>query len=170
LLAYVFARFILVMRSIGTYYPTYLNVTFGYSLGQAALISSISTIMLFISAPLAGWISSRTDSRRLIFSLPFLFIGFLLLFLFRVTDWQIIAFVVIRGLVGGVIPTATLTASAEVMRKRELSGTGLVAELDGQNIGQLLGPIVLGQLVYQIGWVYAGYMVEPLCLMGFING
>jgi MFS family permease len=98
LLVLAFACFILVMMSIATYYPTCLNVTLEYSPGQAALISSISTIMLFISAPLAGWISNRTDSLRLIFSL---------LFLFQVIVCQIIAFVVVQGLVGGVIPTAT---------------------------------------------------------------
>jgi hypothetical protein len=54
--------------------------------------------MLFISAPLAGWISNRTDSRYLIYSL---------LFLFQVIVCQIIGFVVVQGLVGGVIPTAT---------------------------------------------------------------
>lgn len=43
------------------------------------------------------------------------------------------------------------------MRKPELAGMGLVAELVRQNIGQLLGPIVFGQLVYQIGWVFTGY-------------
>jgi hypothetical protein len=56
------------------------------------------------------------------------------------------------------------------MRKPELARMGLVAELVGQNIGQLLVPIVFGQLVYQIGWVYAGYMMIPLCLVGFISG
>ena len=86
LLSLAFACFTLVMMSIGTYYPTYLNMTLGYTLGQAALISSIATIVLLISAPMAGWISDRIGSRRLIFSLPFLVIG--LLCFFSVTcDW-----------------------------------------------------------------------------------
>ena len=170
LLSLAFACFTLVMMSIGTYYPTYLNMTLGYTLGQAALISSIATIMLLISAPMAGWISDRIGSRRLIFSLPFLVIGLLCLFPLRVTGWQIVAFVIVQGLVGGVIPTATLVAAPEVMRKPELAGMGLAVVLVGQNLGQLLGPIVFGQLVDQIGWVYAGYMLNPVCLLGFVSG
>ena len=86
------------------------------------------------------------------------------------TGWHIVAFVIVQGLVGGVIPTATLVAAPEVMRKPELAGMGLAVVLVGQNLGQLLGPIVFGQLVDQIGWVYAGYMLNPVCLLGFVSG
>lgn len=170
LLGLAFACFTLVTISIGTYYPTYLNVTIGYSLGRAALISSIATLMILFSAPMAGWISDRIGSRRLVFSLPFLCLGFLLLFPFRVTGWQIIAVIVVQGLAGGFIPTATFTAAPEVMRKPQLAGMGLAVVLVGQNLGQLLGPIVFGQLVSHIGWVFAGYLLIPVCLVGFISG
>lgn len=106
LLALSFACFTLAMVSIGTYYPTYLNVMRGFTLGRAALISSIATLMILLSAPMAGWFSDRIGSRRLIFSFPFLVVGFLLLFPFRLTGWQIIVLILVQGLVGGVIPTA----------------------------------------------------------------
>lgn len=51
----------------------------GYSLSEAALIASISTMVVLFSAPVAGILSDRIGSRRLVFSLPFLAIAVLFL-------------------------------------------------------------------------------------------
>ncbi len=85
LLALAFACFNLVLVSISTYYPTFLSTERGYPLGQAAFISSIATIVILVSAPLAGWSSDRIGSRRLVVALPFLAIAVTLIFPFRVT-------------------------------------------------------------------------------------
>ena len=170
LLALEFACFNLALISIATYYPTFLNQVRGYPLGQAAFISSITTILVLFSAPAAGWVSDRIGSRRLVFSLPFLAVAVLLIFPFQVTGWQIIAIMVIQGLVVGAIPTATFAAVSEVMRKPEWAGLGLAVILIGQNLGQLLGPILFGEIVERSGWVMAGYLMIPFCLLGFISG
>jgi len=170
LLALEFACFNLALVSIGTYYPTFLNQVRGYPLGQAAFVSSITTIVVLFSAPAAGWISDRIGSRRLVFSFPFLAVAVLLIFPFQVTGWQIVAIMLGQGLVAGAIPTATFAAVSEVMRKPELAGLGLAVILLGQNLGQLLGPILFGEIVERSGWVMAGYMMIPFCLVGFISG
>jgi MFS family permease len=59
LLGLVYGCFTLVFMGMGTYYPTFLAEERGYSLSQAAYISSIATIMVLFSAPLAGWLSDR---------------------------------------------------------------------------------------------------------------
>lgn len=170
LLALEFACFNLALLSVATYYPTFLNQVRGYPLTQAAFISSITTIVVLVFAPVAGWISDRIGSRRLVFSLPFLAIAVLLIFPFRVTGWQIIAILVLQGVLVGAIPTATFAAVSEVMRKPEWAGLGLAVVLIGQNIGSLLGPILFGQIVETSGWLIAGYMMIPFCLLGFISG
>lgn len=170
LLALEFACFNLALLSVATYYPTFLNQVRGYSLGQAAFISSITTIVVLFFAPVAGWVSDRIGSRRLVFSLPFLAVAVLLLFPFRVTGWQIIALMVIQGIIVGAIPTATFAAVSEVMQKPEWTGLGLAAVLIGQNLGSLLGPILFGQIVERSGWMMAGYMMIPFCLLGFLSG
>jgi MFS family permease len=170
LLALEFGCFNLALISIATYYPTFLNQVRGYPLGQAAFIASITTIVVLFSAPAAGWVSDRIGSRRLVFSLPFLAVAVLLLFPFQVTGWQIIAVMVIQGLVVGAIPTATFAAVSEVMQKPEWAGLGLAVILIGQSLGQLLGPILFGELVKSSGWAMAGYLMIPFCLLGFISG
>lgn len=170
LLALSFACMNLTMISLGTYYPTFLSEVRGYPLGQAAFLSSITTLVVLFSAPAAGWLSDRIGSRRLVFSLPFLAIAVSFLFPFHVTGWQIIAVTVFQGLLVGAIPTATFAAAAEVMRKREWAGLGLAVVLIGQNLGQLLGPILFGEIVGRSGWAMAGYLMIPFCLVGFISG
>jgi MFS family permease len=170
LLALEFACMNLVMVALATYYPTFLSEVRGYVLGQAAFVSSITTLVVLVSAPAAGWLSDRIGSRRLVFSLPFLGIAVLFLFPFHVTGWQIIAVMAMQGLIVGAIPTATFAAASEVMRKPEWAGLGLAVVLIGQNLGQLLGPILFGEIVKNSGWAMAGYLMIPFCLVGFVSG
>lgn len=170
LLGLSFACFNLALVSISTYYPTFLNEVRNYPLGQAAFITSISTIVILVSAPAAGWFSDRIGSRRLVFSLPFLVIAVLLLFPFHVTGWQIPALMIAQGLLIGAIPTATFAAAPEVMKRPELAGIGLAVILVGQNLGQLVGPVIVGQMIDTIGWTLAGYAMIPVCLAGFFSG
>ena len=170
LLALEFACFNLALVGVATYYPTFLNQVRGYPLGEAAFVSSITTILVLFSAPAAGWLSDRIGSRRLLLSLPFLAVAVSLIFPFRVTGWQIIAVMAVQGLLVGAIPTATFAAAPEVMRKPAWAGLGLAVVLIGQNLGQLLGPILFGAIVERSGWMTAGYLMIPFCLMGFISG
>ena len=170
LLALEFACMNLTMVSLGAYYPTFLSEVRGYSLGRAAFIASLTTLMVLFSAPAAGWLSDRIGSRRLVFSLPFLVIAVTFLFPFHVTGWKIAAVMIAQGLIIGAIPTATFAAAAEIMIKPEWVGLGLAVLLIGQNVGQLLGPILFGQIVESAGWATAGYWMIPFCLLGFISG
>jgi predicted MFS family arabinose efflux permease len=169
LLALEFACFNLALVSLATYYPTFLNEARGYALGQAALVASIGTLIVLVSAPLAGWFSDRIGSRRLVFSLPFLALAVLLFFPFRVTGWAIIAVAIVQGFIAGAIPTATFAAAPEVMRKPQWAGLGLAAILIGQNVGQLIGPVWFGQLANSMGWATAGNLLIGVCLVGFVS-
>jgi len=163
-----FACLLLAMSAIGTYYPTFLSEERGYPLGQAAFISSIGAMAIIVIAPLAGWISDRIGSRRLVFSLPFLVLAALMLLPFRATGWQITAVMLIQGIVSGSIPTAIFAAAPEIMRHPEWAGIGLAVLMVGQNLGSLAGPVLFGGLVEGLGWVMAGNLMIPVCLLGFI--
>jgi MFS family permease len=169
LLATAFACFNLALLPIGTYYPTFLNQVREYPLAQAAFISSITTILVLFSAPVSGWVSDRIGSRRLVFSLPFLAVAVSLIFPFQVTGWQILAIAAAQGIIVGAIPTAIFAAVSEVMRKPEWAGLGLAVIVIGQNVGQLVGPILFGEIVQRSGWIMAGYLMIPFCLLGFIS-
>jgi MFS family permease len=159
----------LTLGSLGTYYPTFLNQVRGYPLGQAAFIASVTTMVIIFSAPAAGWLSDRIGSRRLVIALPFLIIGFTFLFPFHVIGWQIYALLIVQGLAIGGTPTATFAAVSEVIPRPQLAGLAIAILLIGQNIGQLVGPILFSELVGKAGWATAGYWMIPFCLVGFIS-
>jgi MFS family permease len=168
LLGLEFACFNLVFIALATFFPTFLSEVHGYPLAEAAWITSVPTFLVLFSAPLAGWLSDRIGSRRLVFSLPFLGIAVLMLLPFRVTGWQIYALMATLGLVAGANPTATFAAAPEVMQKPQWAGMGLGVIMLGQNLGILIGPVLFGSLVRSLSWVVAGYALIPVCLLGFV--
>jgi MFS family permease len=168
LLALEFCCFNLVSMSLSTFFPTFLVNLRGYPLGQAALIASISTMMVLLSAPLAGILSDRIGSRRLVFSFPFLIFAVMMVFPFIVSGWEIYAFMILLGSVVGAVPTATFAAAPEIMKNPELAGIGLAGVMVGQNLGMFIGPVLFGSLVEWLGWVTAGYILIPICILGFI--
>jgi MFS family permease len=168
LLALEFGAFNLVFLALATFYPTFLSENRGYTLPQASFIASIATIAVLFSAPLAGWLSDRIGSRRLMMSLPFLLFCVILLLPFRVTSWQISALMIAQGLIVGAVPTATFAAAPEVMKDARLAGLGLAVVMVGQNLGMFIGPVLFGRMVESLGWVNAGAFLIPFCLLGFV--
>lgn len=129
---------------------------------------SLSTVVVLVSAPLAGWVSDRIGSRRLLFSIPFVFIAILMLFPFRVVGWQIFVFMGALGLIAGAVPTATFAAAPEIMGRPDLAGLGLAVVMVGQDLGMFAGPILFGNLVERLSWAVAGYWLIPVCILGFL--
>jgi predicted MFS family arabinose efflux permease len=169
LLSVQFACFNLALVALATYYPTFLAEVRGYPLGQAAFLASLGTMVVLFSAPLAGWLSDRIGSRSLFITFPYLLVAVFFIFPFHVTGWQIPVIMIIQGFILGAIPTATFAAAPEIMRKPEWAGLGLAVVLVGQNLGQLIGPVLFGQMVYSLGWAVAGYLLIPVCLLGFVS-
>jgi MFS family permease len=168
LLAFEFGVFNLVFGSLATFYPTFLSEIRGYPLQLASFIASLSTIAVLFSAPMAGWLSDRIGSRRLMLSLPYLLFSVVLLLPFRVTGWQIYALMIIQGLIVGAVPTATFAAAPEVMKDARLAGLGLAVVMLGQNLGMFIGPVLFGKMVESQSWISAGNLLIPFCLLAFV--
>ncbi len=170
LLSAQFAFFNLALVAFGTYFPTFLSEIRGFPLGQAALVASIGTMVTLLSAPLAGWVSDRLGSRRLVFTLPYLAVTVFLLLGFHVEAKWIGVMMFAMGVFSGAIPTATFAAAPEVMRNPLWAGWGLAVILFGQNLGQLLGPLFFGQAVDALGWTAASWLLAPMCALGLLCG
>jgi MFS family permease len=166
-LGLVFACFTLALQGVNTFYPTFLVEERSYPLGQAALISSIGTLVVLFAAPLAGWLSDRLGSRRVMLSSAFLVVAGLLTLPFRATGWQIFAYQATSGLIIGAIPTAVFAIAPTLVERPEWAGLGLAVVILGQNLGMLVSPAWFGWLVERLDWVAAGYLMIPMCLVGF---
>lgn len=170
LLGVHFMAFAGAFLAFGTFFPTFLTTERGFPLGQAATIASLSTMMILFSAPLAGLVSDRIGSRKLVYMIPFAATGLMFMLPFHLTGWQIPAFLIVQGLMVGAIPTATFAAVPEVMGKPQLAGIGMAILMTGQNLGWFIGPAVFGGLIESVGWATAGYMLIPFCAVGIIAG
>jgi predicted MFS family arabinose efflux permease len=170
LLGLAFAAFNLGMGGTGTYYPTFLSSMREFSMSAASSTTSLMTLVVLFAGPLAGLLSDRIGSRRLVFTTPFLFLAVMMLFPFTISGGWIPAWLIGMGLVLGAIPTAIFSATPEVMGSPHLAGLGMSVIMLGQNLGMFIAPILFGALVESSGWAIAGYAMIPICLGGFIAG
>jgi len=69
LLGLVFLTFTMCFPGFMTNMPTYLHVVRGYPLATAGFIVSLGSLTTIISCPLAGWISDRIGSRKLVYTI-----------------------------------------------------------------------------------------------------
>lgn len=169
-LAASFGLFNLALIAVSTFYPTFLSTVREYSMSSASFATSIIMIVVIFSAPLAGIVSDKIGSRKVMITWLFLLVGVMFLFPFTVTGGLITVWLALLGLVAGAIPTATFASAPEIMGKPQLVGLGMAAVSFGQNLGMFIGPTLFGALVASSGWAVAGYAMIPVLLLGFVAG
>ncbi len=157
-----------IIGVIATYYPAYLKAVQGFSLMDASLITSIKMIVVIITAPLVGWLVDRVGSPRRIILWSFIALAGFMSLPFSISGWMIPASMVLLGLLAGAIPTCTFTSIPELAGKDAPAGMGMGVVLVGQNLGQLLGPVIFGALVQTFGWTAAGFWTIPMLLIGYL--
>ena len=170
LLAVLFGFFNMALIAVSTFYPTFLSEVHGYSMAAASLATSITMIVVIFSAPLAGILSDKIGSRKVMLTWPFLVVAVMFLFPFTISGATITLWMVLMGIIAGAIPTATFASAAEVMGKPQLAGIGMAAVSFGQNLGMFVGPTLFGAIVASSDWAVAGYVMIPILLLGFVAG
>ncbi|HJX37455.1 MAG TPA: MFS transporter [Anaerolineae bacterium] len=171
LLGLLFFCFTMVFPGFSNNMPTYLHTVRGYSLGQAALIVSLSSLATIVGCPLMGLLSDRIGSRKKVYTAALLIVAVLWLFPYHLTGVAIPLFLMVFGLVGGAIPTMIFASLPEVMERPELAGIGMGGVVTLQNLGLLIGPVMFGRIVQVSGnWALAGYAMIPITLLAVLVG
>lgn len=168
LLGLAFGCFNLVVLALNTFLPTFLMAERGYSLATAAFTTSLIMMANIGSAPLGGWLSDRIGSRKLLISGPFMVMAVLLLFPFHIRGALIPVYMILFGLVSGLLPTAIFAAVPEVMNKAHFVGIGMAVVALGQNLGMFVGPVLFGRTVELFTWSIAGYLLIPVIVIGIV--
>ena len=167
LLALSFGCFNFVAIGVNTtFFPTFLTAAREYSLAGASFVASLKQPAVIVVAPLAGWLSDRIGSRRILLVCGMIATGVSMTFMFSVSGWMIPASMVVFGVISGAVVAAAFSSAPEVMGKPKLAGIGVAILMLGQNLGQLLGPVCFGRLVQTTGWVTAGYCTIPVVALG----
>ena len=170
LMGCIFACFTFTGSGWSSFYPTFLASERGFSLANASLVYSLSTVMSIFSCLIAGIVSDRIGSRRLIFTLPAIPLAVLPALLFLTHGGWIPLLLVIYGLLVGAIPTAIFSAVPEVMGNPQEAGVGLAVVTLGQNVGFLLGPAFFGWMASHLNWMTASLGSLPVMLLAFLIG
>ena len=120
------------------------------------------------AGPIAGFISDRIGSRKMVILIPYIILTLLFLFPFTVTGWMIAGVMICAGIMVGAIAPVILAAVPEIMKKPETIGIGMGVAALCQNLGMFIGPALFGVLLERTSWAGAGYLMIPLCAIGII--
>jgi MFS family permease len=171
LLAAAFGAFNAAIIGLSTYLPTFLASQRGLSLGAAALVSSVITLITIFSAPGGGMVSDRIGSRKKPYLAGFAAGVILLPLVSALSVTGLIALVVLIGLALGVIPTTIFAAAVEAAGDERQGGAAMAVIMVGQNAGMLIGPVVVGALIESaVGWPAAFASLGVMSLLGLLAG
>ena len=169
LISILFGCFNYVVMAFITWTPTFLHEHRGASLGKASLMVSLMAMLPLVSCPLAGWISDRVHSRKVICVLPMVLMALLWPLSSSVDADLFLALVVVLGFITGFVPTGVLAAGVEAVGDERLGGMAMAVIQVGQNSGMLLGPLVFGWMVESMGgWQIAFWSLTPVSAIGAI--
>ncbi len=171
LLSLLFGCFNFVFIGYLTWAPTFLHEIRHFSLARASFMVSLMTMLTLISCPMAGWISDRIGSRKVICVLPMFLMTVLFPMGFYVKADLLPLLVVALGFVGGFVPPGVFAAAVETVGDERLGGMAMAVIQIGQNAGMLLGPFLLGWMVEAMGgWETAFLSLAPVGIVGTIAG
>jgi MFS family permease len=171
LLGLLFFCFTMVFPGFINNMPTYLHTVREYSLAQAALIVSLSSLATIVGCPLMGLLSDRIGSRKKVYTAALLMTAVLWVLPYHLTGLAIPLFLVIFGVIAGAVPTMIISSLPEVMERPELAGIGMGGVVTLQNLGLLIGPVMFGRIVQVSGnWSVAGYAMIPMTLLAVLVG
>ena len=167
ILALVFAAFNFTFLAYATWAPLYFNRALGVDPLTASFYASLTSLAIIPSTIIAGWILDHFKNRHLVLTSALLISGILFVWSFQLSSAAaIVPYMIVLGLVGGFIPTATFTLAPETMPNPKFAGLALGMVSVGQNLGLFLGPPIVGNLIAEGNWA-AG--VIPLVVAAAIG-
>jgi len=167
LISLAFGCFNMATMAFGTFAPTYFNLVRGMSLPQAALLSSVVSMVSIVSCPAGGVLSDRIGSRKRPYMVGLALMAMVMPLIAVTGSSVLIILVIVQGLVGGLVPTNIFSAGVEVVGDERLGGLAMGVIMVGQNAGMLVGPVVFGALAESAGgWPLAFGSLAVMCLLG----
>ena len=154
-----------------TWAPTFLRDVHGFSLARASFLMSLMAMLGIAGCPVAGWISDRFGSRRVVCVVPMM--AMLILWpLASVAGSALFSFLaMVIAFLAGFPPAGVFSAASEVVRDEKLRGMAMGVIQIGQNVGLLLGPLAFGSIIQFFGgWQMAFWALVPVTALGIVAG
>lgn len=166
-LAVTFALYSLMFFALFSFLPVLLMEQMGVSHQTAGLLSALASVVNVIGNLAAGFMLSRGAGR------PTLLIGACLvmgvaslgIFLPVLPATATLLLCVLFSAVGGLIPATLLSSAPIVVPTASLVPVVIGLIVQGNNLGQILGPTAVGGAIDRFGWSSAAFIVAGAALV-----
>lgn len=172
ILALAFGVYALQFFAVLSFLPIFLMQRLGLGLGPAGMISAAVVAVNIIGNVSAGSLLSRGVRPSLLMVLTSLTTGMagVGLFLPATPAWLAVLLSFAVSAAGGLLPPTLLACAPRVVPRPALAPLSLGLVMQGNYLGQALGPLVIGTIVAATGWVGAAIPVAIAAALGIVLG
>lgn len=145
-----------VVGAVNTHMVSHLTETLGYSLGRAAFVYSMLTLMFMFGTLAGGWIGDHSSKRFMAFGCMGAHAIGMLLLSHAAATWMVVSFVIIHGLAWGMRGPQMAALRADYF------GAGAFGKIMGVSnmiviVGAIFGPVFAGLVYDQTGSYRIGF-------------
>ncbi|WP_293811625.1 MFS transporter [uncultured Bosea sp.] len=171
LLAVCFALYAMMFFAVLSFLPVLLIERMHSSLAIAGLLSGLATAGNIVGNLIAGVLLARGVSRLTVLAGASFVMGLAAVFVFLPLLPPAGAFLsgILFATAGGFIPATLLSTAAGLAPRPNLVPASIGLLMQGSNLGQVLGPAVVGLVISGIGWNGAAGLVAALALLAVLT-
>lgn len=161
MLALAFGAYNLQFFAFMSFLPSFLMEHAHLTLAQAGIAAAVTVAANMIGNLLAGWCLQRGVRTDLLLVLPFALNGVLglIIYLAPLSASLLIILCVIFSAIAGIIPGACIATAPRTAPKPQLAPLSLGLLMQGNYLGQVVGPVMLGMFMSRWGWSAAGVQI-----------
>ena len=166
-LATTFALYSLMFFALFSFLPVLLMERMEVTHSSAGLLSALATAANILGNLCAGFLLSRGTTRASLIAGASLTMGITSLGIFLPVFPDTVTFMlcVVFSAVGGLIPATLLSAAPIAAPAAGLVPVVLGLIIQGNNLGQIIGPIAIGSAIQAYGWGSAAFLVAGAALV-----
>ncbi|QIL73054.1 MFS transporter [Diaphorobacter sp. HDW4B] len=167
-LALAFGAYNLQFFAFMSFLPSFLMEHAHLTLPQAGIAAAITVAANMFGNLLAGWSLQRGARPAVLLAFTFAINGVLgsLIYLAPLSAWALIALCVIFSAIAGIIPGTCIATAPRIAPKPALAALSLGVLMQGNYLGQVVGPVMLGALMASWGWAAAGGQIAVAAVFG----
>ncbi len=167
LLAMMFAMYGLQFFALFSFLPVLLAERMGVSSMAAGMMTAFAIVTNILGNIGAGIALRHGVPRWLLLAVAsaIMTITGVAVFTLSGPTWLIFSLCVVFSGVGGCLPSAMMGAAPRAVPEAQLGAMSVGLVMQGSNLGQMIGPVVVGSLVDAVGWKAAAI---PVAIAGVI--
>ncbi|WP_291654954.1 MFS transporter [Bosea sp. (in: a-proteobacteria)] len=171
LLAVCFALYAMMFFAVLSFLPVLLIERMHSSLAVAGLLSGLATAGNIVGNLIAGALLARGVPRLIVLAGASFAMGLAAVFVFLPLLPPTGSFLsgILFATAGGFVPATLLSTAALLAPRPNLVPASIGLLMQGSNLGQVMGPTVVGLVISGIGWAGAAGLVAALALLAALT-